>query len=497
MIPFLKPFQIRNFCQALIGFCLAAMWLATAVTPAQATPTEPLCRFGVNHHTEHGILTAIPVEMLNAGYFINYTADTPDKPASMKQLRMVRLKQPDKNSTNYTVSPSLSTITAIAQANPGSFWLIGNEPDRKIYQDDLTPAAYARAYHELRQAIKAADPTAVLVPGNIVQASPLRLRYLDAVLAAYRAAYGTPMEVDAWGIHAFILNENPEEGWGADVPPGVSPEGAWVLATNQNADFNLFQQQVVEFRRWMARNGYRNKPLYITEYGVLMPDLNGHYGPFSPSEVSAYMTRTFDYLLNATDLKLGYPPDNYRLVQHFSWYSVNHKARWNPEKQEWEGFNGYLFDPDLGNQRSPMGDAYANYTARLISKVDLLITNMRFSPAAPLASQGPVTVTIQVDVGNAGNTVSAKGFTLRLYLGDPDQGGTLLTGAEFSGALAGCGDSRTFEYVWPNVAPGEYEIFAVTSPSAGITDVQSLNNRFSRRFFFATDVLHLPLVSQP
>lgn len=493
MIPLLKRLEIRNIRRLLVGVCLTTIWMTSTVTPAQATPTEPLCRFGVNHHAQES-LTSFNIEPLNAGYFIDYNADTSTKPASMKQLRMVRLSQPDKNSTAYTVSPNLSTITAIAQANPGSFWLIGNEPDRIVYQDDLTPAAYARAYHELRQAIKTVDPTAILVAGNIVQASPVRLRYLDLVLAAHREAYGAEMEVDAWGIHAFILNEQPGQ-WGADIPRGVTSEGAWALETRQNADFNLFQQQIVAFRDWMYRTGYRNQPLYITEYGVLMPDYNGYYGPFSPLEVSAYMTRTFDYLLNATDRRLGYPADNYRLVQHFSWYSVNDKAKL--VNGEWKGFNGYLFDPDYGNQRSPMGDTYANYTAQLMNKTDLLVADMRFLPAAPLASQGSVTVTIQVDVGNAGNTVSAKDFTLRLYLGDPDQGGSLLTGAEFSGTLTGCGDRRTFEYIWPDVAPGEYEIFAVISPSIGITDVQSLNNRLSRPFFFATDLIYLPLVRQP
>lgn len=493
MIPLHERSKIRSAQTSLIAFCLATALMFSTAAPAQATPTEPLCRFGVNHHGQPNLTSISGVGSLNAGYFIDYTADAAAKPAGMQQLRMVRLKQPDKNNTNYTVSPSLSTITAIAQANPGSFWLIGNEPDRIVYQDDLTPAAYARAYRELRQTIKAADPTALLVAGNIVQASPLRLRYLDQVLAAHREAYGAEMEVDAWGIHAFILNEQPGQ-WGADIPRGVSSEGAWALTTDRNADFDLFRQQIVAFRNWMYRNGYRNKPLYITEYGVLMPDYPG-YGPFSPAEVSAYMTRTFDYLLNATDLKIGYPADGYRLVQHFSWYSVNDKAKL--VNGQWQGFNGYLFDPDLGNQRSPMGDAYANYTAQLTSKTDLLITDMRFTPPAPLASDGPVTVTIQVDVGNAGNTISAKDFTLRLYLGDPDQGGALLTGAEFSGALKGCGDSRTFEYVWPNVAPGTYEIVAVIAPGAGITDVHSLNNRLSRLFFFATDLIHLPLVHHP
>ena len=475
-----------------VCICLVTILVSPTIQGAQsavATPAEPLCRFGVNH-ANAGALTSFPLSALNAGFFIDYMADTAAKPANMEQLRMVRLSQPDKSNTNYSFSPGMSTIASLAQTDPGAIWLLGNEPDRTIYQDDLTPEAYARAYHELRQAIKDIDPAAIVVAGNIVQASPLRLRYLDLVLAAHRSAYGANMEVDAWGIHAFILNEQAGQ-WGADIPRGVSATEGWVLTTAQNADFSLFQQQIVAFRTWMAANGYRHKPLFITEYGVLMPDGYG-YGPFSPPEVSAYMTRTFDYMLHTTDPGIGYPADDNRLVQHFSWYSVNDKIKL--VNGNFVGFNGYLFDPDLGNLRSPMGDAYANYTAQEMSQTDLLVSDMHFSPAILLESNGSVTVTIQVNVGNAGNTVSAKDFTLRLYRGNPDNGGQLFSGGEFVGSVAGCGSSRTYTYIWPDVTPGEYDIFAVVSPGAGITDVKSSNNQLQRKLFFATDLAYLPTI---
>lgn len=476
----------------VVCICLATVLASPAiqgVPSAVAAPIEPLCRFGVNHGGA-GELTSFALDSLNAGFFIDYRADTAAKPATMEQLRMVRLNQPDKNSTEYSSSPSIATITSLAQAHPGAIWLVGNEPDRIIFQDDLTPEAYARAYHELRQAIKNVDPAAVVIAGNIVQASPLRLRYLDLVLAAYRSAYGSNMEVDAWGIHAFILNEQAGQ-WGADIPRGVSATEGWVLTTAQNADFSLFQQQIVAFRTWMAANGYRHQPLYITEYGVLMPDGYG-YGPFSPLEVSAYMTRTFDYMLTTTDANLGHPADDNRLVQHFSWYSINDKIKL--VNGNFQGFNGYLFDPDLGNQRSPMGDAYANYTAQLVSQTDLLVSDLQFSPATPLASSGSVTMTIQVKVGNAGNTVSPKDFTLRLYRGNPDSGGQLLSGGEFVGSVAGCGSSRIYTYTWPDVTPDEYDIFAVVSPGADLTDVKLSNNQLQRKLFFATDLVYLPTV---
>jgi hypothetical protein len=406
-----------------------------------------------------------------------------------------------------------------------------------------------------------------VVAGNIVQASPLRLRYLDLVLAAHRNAYDQHMEVDAWGIHTFILNEQ-VGSWGAEIPRGVTsttqyifgigqgfsgeldaqqvstalreqfeqngvtllPQARveimqvgnqwliadgddvdqyllvrqsgvinvystqdWVLTTAQNANFSLFQQQIRSFRAWMSENGYRNVPLYITEHGVLMPDGYG-YGPFSPGEVSEYMRRTFDFMIDSVDSTLGYPSDDNRLVQNFSWYSVNDKIKLVDGR--FEGFNGYLFDPDLGNQRSPMGNAYVDYAAQVTSQTDLLIANIGLDPALPLVSNGPVTITIQVKVGNAGNTSSHKDFGLRLYNGDPNAGGQMLSGAEFAGASAGCGSSRVYTYVWPNVQPGEYDIFAVVSPGAGVTDIKPANNQLQRKLFFATDLVYLPSVQR-
>ena len=32
-----------------------------------------------------------------------------------------------------------------------------------------------------------------------------------------------------------------------------------------------FQQNIIDFRAWMAERGYGDKPLMVSEYGILMP----------------------------------------------------------------------------------------------------------------------------------------------------------------------------------------------------------------------------------
>ena len=84
------------------------------------------------------------------------------------------------------------------------------------------------------------------------------------------------MPVDVWNIHAFILNERsctyfPDDCWGADVPPGIDAPEGMRYGVQDNDNLVIFKQFIVDFRQWMADRGYKERPLIITEYGVLMP----------------------------------------------------------------------------------------------------------------------------------------------------------------------------------------------------------------------------------
>ena len=244
--------------------------------------------------------------------------------------------------------PPLESIRSAAQANPGSLWLIGNEPDVK-WQDNVTPERYATVYSELHAAIKAADPTAQVAIGGVSQPTPLRMAYLDRVLAAYRAQFGAEMPVDVWNVHAFILRE--ERGsWGVDIPPGMDVAQGQLYEIADHKDMEIFRRQITDFRRWMAERGLRDKPLIVTEYGILMP---ASYG-FPPDVVSDFLVNTFDFFLTARDPELGYPADDNRLVQTFNWYSIADTTY--PTSN--------LFDPETRNV-SPVGETFKAYVSGL------------------------------------------------------------------------------------------------------------------------------------
>jgi hypothetical protein len=287
-----------------------------------------------------GPITRYDVEPLRLGWYLDWLArPASSRPSGAVYAPMIRLRE-------GALEPETEDIAAIAQTNPGSLWLVGNEPDVK-WQDNVEPATYARLYHEAYVAIKAADSTAQVAIGGVSQPTPLRLRYLDTILGSYRAQFGAEMPVDVWNVHNFILQEL-RGSWGVDIPPGIPDDQGMLYEVNDSDNLEIFRQQIVDFRRWMAQRGYQDHPLIVSEYGVLMPEDFG----FSPERVAAFMTGTFDYFSTAADPTLGYPADGYRLVQLWCWYSLDAPADYYPTSN--------LFDPQTGTMTA-VGWAWATY----------------------------------------------------------------------------------------------------------------------------------------
>jgi hypothetical protein len=470
-------------------YVITAFWLGTMPASAQIGflpalyngPTA-LCRLGVN-----GTLSSYAVKPLRLGAFIDYTASAPAI-AGVTYLPVIRLEE---TSTGYNYSIQHGRVPAteseLRQAvakMPGHYWIIGNEPDRIIFQDDIWPHLYATAYHDLYNIIKDQDPTAKIVAGAIVQPTPLRLQYLDLVLESYFQQYRRAMPVDAWAFHNFILNEAScdafpaSQCWGAGIPKGIDAVSGLRIEVQENDRIDLFQQQVTAFRQWMAKRGYRNTPAFLTEFGVLMPE--GRFQPdFDEVRVNNFMDASFDFLLNATDPDIGYPGDNNRLVQRFAWYSIDDNVN----------HNGALFAQNAQNARTPMGDNFAAYAKALEEQVDLYLEDLSLVGVPPLTNQGTATVTLQAVVGNSGN-LSAKSFAIvRFFRGNPASGGKRI-GASQIVNVQGCGEKSTVRVEWSNVAPGNYTIY-VQIQSFG-TELDLANNQGTFPVDFRGQHLFLP-----
>jgi hypothetical protein len=315
------------------------------------------------------------------------------------------------------------------------------------------------------------------MPG-LVEVTPLRLKYLDAVLSAYASQNGgAHMPVDVWTVHIYILPEG--VAWGAHYPVGITPTAqtpAMAYAINMHDNQTIFQQQVRDMRNWMSQNGYRDTPLIFTEFGILYPsDYRDEYGnDFSAPRVNAFMNGVFDFFRTATDANTGYPADGNRLVQAWAWYSTADTA-----------FNGRLFDPATGALTS-IGQNYSNYTRA--RGPDLLVSKL--PQQAAFSPGGPVTATLTAYVYNRGYTAFGGTYTLTFY--------SNISYTQAIGSIVVQGlpsqATQTVQATWPSLSPGLYPFYTRLDTSGG--ESNACNNVNSSILLVAIHQVFLPGLSK-
>jgi hypothetical protein len=370
--------------------------------------------------------------------------------------------------------PSISSkLPGLLQRYPGSFWIIGNEPDAvHTPQDILTPEVYGDRFYAMATLIRSQDPTAKIGFGPIIQPTPLRLRYLDRVWSRLLTLTNNNVNrvkslIDVYTIHAFILNEVQGQ-WGASIPHGFEQDHADAIEITNAADthsISIFKARVIAFRNWMAAKGEKEKPLWITEYGSLLPPYNApgnNYATVSDELTRDFMLATFDFMYNTTDPAKGYSPDGNRLVQKWFWYSLNELRT---------KFGGALYD--LSNKLPTIiGDAYKQY-APVMAPVppDLYPREVKILPRIYSNHKTTVDYRIVVRVGN--DVVSdwlPQGVVVSVY-----EGATLIGTASISAPRCGGDGLATFN--WPNITPGvAHNLRVVINPPAGVADVLPSNN---------------------
>ncbi|MBN1259728.1 MAG: hypothetical protein JXB35_03520 [Anaerolineae bacterium] len=296
-------------------------------------PPEQRFRLGIGVPME--FKQPFALETLGVGWFMRWIVlEFPQAPPGVEFVQTVRMW------VDRLVLDT-SELSRAVEANPSATWLIGNEPDVR-WQDNVTPETYARLYHLAYTTIHEIDSSATVLAGGISQPTPLRLYYLDQVLAAYQSLYGVPLPAEGWHIHNYMLREE-RDSWGVDIPPGISDDAGILFEIEDSGNLEQFKAQIVAFRTWMQDRDYRDVPLWAPEYGIPMPE---DYG-FPPERVEAFMVETWRYFLSAQDAGIGYPGDDNHLVQRWGWFSM--------------GFapypTGNLIDPETGAW-TPLGLAW-------------------------------------------------------------------------------------------------------------------------------------------
>lgn len=461
--------------------CLATVRAIPLAADGQAPPLPGICRdsdrFGV--WVTRNPIARYNVEPLHAGWYNSWMPQlAPSEPADMWFAQLVRVSDdgpfPD---SACSACPTWEEVAAIAERNTGTLWLIGNEPDR---QDYVPAGNYARIYRDLYLFLKEHDPSCLVGIGGVVQPTPIRLQYLDMILGAYQGEYGEPMPIDVWNTHNYVLDEG-VDGSGCGIPPGTDPSLARDYEIQDHDDLAQWLSHVVDLRTWMRDRGYQDRPLIVSEFGILMGETYGYYY----QRVKAFMVATFDWMLIATDPDIGNPADGYRLVQAWNWYSLDHK-----DFEGWQTTWSHLFDPDT-LEITNLGLDFGAYTGPLMDPFDAAIDLAPISIGHDLpviGDTGHLTVTVTAQIRNGGNSLAENVVVQFERDGVP-------AGEDAIGRLDG-GEAQPASVVWTHLDPGLYEVAVRVIPSELTVECDPYNNTLTRSLLVvgADHRSYLPLI---
>ncbi len=345
----------ETFPAATLEAALATL-ASRGVSALSLAPQSERERWGVVVNPSIGEITDFDLERLGIGWY----ADGRTRPAKLPEMGAAYVQT---IALDADEPPAWNRIARAVEAHPGSIWLVGLRPE-SLSGGNLSPDAYAAAYHDVYAFLRERDLSAIIVAGGIHAPTPLRLAWLDEVIAAYQLRYGAKLPADAWHTGLYILPEDDSPA-GIGLPAGLEATTGQSYSVTDNASLAILQQQVRDMRQWMARNEERHKPLLISGYGVKLPPKDVGEGSASAGRqrIVQFMTDSFDYLRSARDSEIGYPPDTDRLVQRWLWDSLN-DSYYNEDTGA--GSNSMLYKKEGdGRVLTPYGEAFVAYMATL------------------------------------------------------------------------------------------------------------------------------------
>lgn len=495
----------------------------TLLTHTSASSEQAVvnCRFGMAVEKPDAFPTTTQeIEWLptfGSGWYIDFLANKPSlaDQVSAEHVKVLFVSQHRNHSgervDSYGVFPKFNDLTTLIQESPGALWLVGNEVDRAEVQGDIMPQLYARAYHDVYYHIKSIDPTAQVANSALVQITPGRLQYLDLMWDTYVELYDEPMPVDVWNAHVYILPERRTDGspnnissiaLGTDLNLGIFESGGQASAActnhfdntycfSEHDEMTIFRKHVRDMRRWMKDHGQQDKPLIVTEYGILLPfhgdngckeDENGQC--FDQQRVSTYLHDTMDWYESARDTNLGFAGDDYKLVQQWLWFSafsdrVGHAS--NVLK------SNYPNNP-AGSSASltDVGRAYIQEVAESPLLTDLVIERT-------YVEHGDNVVRVGADIRNAGNVPLQSPVTVSFY-SNPAQT-NLIGQVTLSPELEGCGLEKTMvSTTWTPPRDGYNQFWVKVDSNNAVSEINEGNNSEMGRVIKNATQVWIPIV---
>jgi hypothetical protein len=240
-------------------------------------------------------------------------------------------------------------------------------------------------------------------------------------------------------------------------------------------------------RQWMKDHGQQDKPLLLSEFGLLYDeDVMDEFGAnFTALRAATFLTKTFSYLVTTSDAILGMPSDKNRLVQQWIWFSVNFPL----------GSISNLVTKTSPYTFTPVGQMFkANVASRPLSS-NLL--PRATSGVAPLvtAENPSVTATLFIEMVNNGNRLVATPLTVTFYANaalTQTVGSVVITSG-----VPGCTRRRiAATAAWPDLEVGWHPFWARVDSDDVIFETNEADNVITGQVFVGTHSVHLPLLTR-
>jgi hypothetical protein len=202
-------------------------------------------------------------------YGVSVVGGTPQQVVTLGLKWFTQCCDADRDVPDGTESPrflpidpvlDVDTLRYLAGKYPGSYWLIGNEPNvvesSPAGFGNASPDTYAAAINFYARELKGADPSAMLVGPSVLnwdftcngcpgypQGKDWTVRMRDA----YVRRYGAEPPLDVWALHTYELD--------------------WVNLPNGNAQRHI--DQILGLRSWLdSIPGLSGAPIWISEMGL-------------------------------------------------------------------------------------------------------------------------------------------------------------------------------------------------------------------------------------
>jgi hypothetical protein len=238
---------------------LAILWAGCGCAARREPPPLFSTPFGVG--VGDAPVTAAQLDALGPVWYMDWDWKTPAL-AGHERLYVIGCAE---------VKADRGKIATAMQASGATWWSLGNEPNDPN-QDNVTPEQYAELYH-IYEGWAEKAPRCGILPAGIANAD---WQWAEAFREAYRARYGRYPRSDGWNIHNYILE------------PGMDPY-----------DVAEFGRRILAFRRWMESIGDGDKPLFLTEFGVLYGNGCCDRPVDPPEELETFMRDAVQWLLDS------------------------------------------------------------------------------------------------------------------------------------------------------------------------------------------------------